>query len=87
MRSRTLYIIDKTTTEDAKIGFAASKYELHQFINISIHVLENLVFCTDLIFTPQTNLVLDSSVHSSLHPNYYHQIKTTRNMTLRAREH
>ena len=87
MRSRTLYIIDKTTTENAKIGVAASKYKLHQFINISIHVLENLLFCTDLIFTPQTNLVQDSSVHSSLHPNYYHQIKTTRNMALRAREH
>ena len=37
MKSRTLYINDKRTTEDAKIGFAASKYELHQFINKSIH--------------------------------------------------
>ena len=86
MKSRTLYIDDKITTEDAKIVFAASKYELHQCINKSIHVLENFLFCTDLIFTSQPNLVMNLSVHSSLHPNYYHQIKLA-NTTLRAREH
>ena len=87
MKSRTLYINDKTTTEDTKIWLAASKYELHQFFNKSIHVLKNLLFCTDPIFTSQPNLVMDSSVHSSLHPKYYHQIKLTRNIALRAREH
>ena len=65
MKSSTLYINDKTTTEDAKIELATSKYELHQMINESIHVLENLLFCTDLIFTLQPNLVVDSSVHLS----------------------
>ena len=29
MKSSTLYINDKTTTEDAKIELATSKYELH----------------------------------------------------------
>ena len=87
MKSRTLYINDKTTTEDAKIGFVALKYDLHQLINKSVHVLENLLFCTDLIFTSQPKLVMDSSVHSSLHPHYYQQIKLTRNMALRTREH
>ena len=65
MKSSTLYINDKTTTEDAKIELATSKYELHQMINESIHVLENLLFCTDLIFTLQPNLVVDSSLHLS----------------------
>ena len=75
MKSKTLYINDKTTTKDAKIGYVASKYELHQFINKLIHVLENLFFCTDLVFTSQPNLVMDLSVYLSLHPNYYNQIK------------
>ena len=87
MKSRTLYINDKTTTEDTKIGFASSKYELHQFLNKSIHVLKNLLFCTDPIFTSQPNLVIDSSFHSSLHPNHYHQIKLTGKVALRAGEY
>ena len=49
-------------------------YQLHQIINESRHVIENPWFCTDLIFTSQPNLVVDSSVHPSLHPNYHHQI-------------
>ena len=65
MKSSTLYINDKTTTEDAKIELATSKYELYQMINESIHVLENLFFRTDLIFTSQPNLVVNSSVRPS----------------------
>ena len=72
MKTRTLYINDKATTEDAKMQFTASKYKLHQIINESIHVIDNPLFCTDLIFTSQPNLVVDSSVHPSLHPNYHH---------------
>ena len=87
MKSKTLYINDKTTTEDAKIKLATSKYELYQIINESMHVLENILFCTDLIFTSDPNLVVDSSVHPPLHRNYHHQIKLTRNMALRAEEH
>ena len=69
MKSRTLYINEKTTTEDAKMEFATAKYELHQIINKSRHVIENPLSYTDLIFTSQPNLVVDSSVHPSLHPN------------------
>ena len=87
MKSRTLYNNDKTTTEDSKIEFATLKYELHQIINESIHVLESLLSCTDLIFASQPNLELDSSVYPSLHPNYHHQIKLARNMALQAKEH
>ena len=65
MKSSTLYINDKTTTEDAKIELATSKYELYQMINESIHVFENLFFRTDLIFKSQPNLVVNSSVHPS----------------------
>ena len=105
MKSSTLYINDKTTTEDAKIELATSKYEIYLMINESIHVLENLFSPTALIFTSQPNLVVNSSVYPSnrilwlryvcdkkivlnsiqvLNPNYHHQIKLTRNITLRA---
>ena len=30
--------------------------------------------CIDLIFTSLSNLIIDSGVHSFLHPNYHHQI-------------
>ena len=108
MKSSTLYINDKTTTEDAKIELATSKYEIYQMINQSIHVLENHFFPTDLIFASQSNLVVNSSVYPSngilwlryvcdkktvlnsiqvLNPSYHHQIKLTRNITLRAKKH
>ena len=63
MKSSTLYINDKTTTEEARIELATSKYKIYQMINESIHVLENLFFRTDLIFTSQPNLAVNSSVH------------------------
>ena len=74
MKSRTWYINEKITREDEKMEFANSKNELHQIINESIYVIENPLFCIDLIFTSQPNFVVDSSVHPSLHPNYHHQI-------------
>ena len=46
---------------------------LHQIINKPAHVLENSLSCLDLIFTSQPNLMVDSGVHPSLHPNCYHQ--------------
>ena len=63
-----------TTTEGAKIEFVNSQYGLHQIINEPTHVLENSLSCIDLIFTSQLNLVVDSGVHPSLHPNCHHQI-------------
>ena len=78
MNSRTLSVNDKTTTEDSKIEFATLKYEPHQFLNELIHVLENLLFCADLMFASQPNLIVVSSVRLSLHRNYHHQIKLTK---------
>ena len=36
--------------------------------------MENSSSCIDLIFTSQPNLVVESGVHPSLHPNCHHQI-------------
>ena len=73
--------------QQQEIEIETLKYELHQIISESIHVLENLLFCTDLIFASQPNLVVDSSFHPSLDPNYHHQINLTTNMALQAKEH
>ena len=37
-------------------------------------MLENFSSCIDLIFTSQTNLVMDAGVYPSLHTNCHHQI-------------
>ena len=74
IKSKNWYINDKTTTEGAKIEFVTSQFGLHQIINEPTHVLEKSSSCIDLIFTSQPNLVVDSGVHPSLHPNCHHQI-------------
>ena len=45
-----------------------------QVISDPTHILESSSSCIDLIFTSQPNLVMNSGVHSSLHPNCHHQI-------------
>ena len=73
-KSKNWYITDKATTEGAKIEFVTSQFGFHQIINKPTHVLENYWSCIDLIFISQPNLVVDSDVHPSLHPNHYHQV-------------
>ena len=51
-----------------------SHYGLTQIINEPTHILGDASSCIDLIFTFQPNMVLDSGVQSSLHPDFYHQI-------------
>ena len=43
-------------------------------INEPTHILESSSSCIDLIFTSQPNLITESGVHPSLHPNSHHQI-------------
>ena len=74
IKSKNLYINDKTNEEGAKIEFVTSQFGLYQIINEPAHVLENSSSCIDLIFTSQPNLVVNSGVHPSLHPNCHHQI-------------
>ena len=38
------------------------------------HIVCSSIFCIDLVFTSQENLVTNSGVHSSLRPNCHHQI-------------
>ena len=43
-------------------------------INEPTYLTSNSSSCIDLMFTSQPNLVMESGVHSSLHPNCHHQI-------------
>ena len=73
-KSNFWYKNDKTTNEGSKIDGIASQFGLHQLINEPTHLTRNGSSCIDLIFTSQSNLVMESGVHSSLHENCHHQI-------------
>ena len=56
------------------IDAVTSNYGLHQLIQEATHILNLSSSCIDLIFTSQPNLVMESGVHSSLHPSCHHQV-------------
>ena len=68
------YKHDKTNFEGIAIENISSQCGLHQVINEPTHILENSSSCIDLIFTSQRNLITESGVHPSLHPNCHHQV-------------
>ena len=69
------YRNDKTTPEGSKITNLTSQYGLKQVINQPYYIFNNSSSCINLIFTSQTNLVMESDVHSSSpHSNCHHQI-------------
>ena len=47
---------------------------MHQVIKESTQILHVFSSCINLIFASQPNLIIESVVHPSLHPNYHHQI-------------
>ena len=65
---------DRSTIKGIKIDFLTSQFGLSQIIKEATHILENSSSCIDLIFTTQTNMVLECGVHHSLHQNCNHQI-------------
>ena len=65
---------DLTTSEGNQVDAITSSYDLSQRICEPTHILPNWSSCIDLIFINQNNLIMDSVVHASLHPNCHHQI-------------
>ena len=63
-----------TSNEGRKIEAVTSQNGLHEEINEPTHFLSNSSSCIDLIFDSQPNLLIESSVHPSLHQSYHHQI-------------
>ena len=72
-KSCNWYSHDKTSFEGSTIASITSQFGLHQLINEPTHILQSSSSCIDLIFTSQPNIVVESGVHPSLHPNCHHQ--------------
>ena len=73
-KSCNWYNHDKTNFEGGTTESITSQFGLHQLINEPTHLLQNSSSCIDLIFTSQPNIVVESGVYPSLHPNCHHQI-------------
>ena len=73
-KSTSWYSEDITSVEGFQIESLTTFYGLNQLISSPTHILPNSSSCIDLIFIDQSNLVVDSGVHSSLHHNCHHQI-------------
>ena len=73
-RSKSWWPDDITSPEGTDINSLTTVHGLQQLISKPTHLLPNSLSCIDLIFTDQPNLVVDSGVHPSLHPNCHHQI-------------
>ena len=66
-KSRNWYSQDKTSFESKTIESITPQFGLYLLIKDPTHL-------SDLIFTSQPNLIVESGVHTSLHPNDHHQI-------------
>ena len=65
---------DITTTEGSKLLDLSLSNGFSQLIYEATHIQTNSTSCIDLIFTGNPGLLVDSGVHSPLHPNCYHQV-------------
>ena len=63
---------DNTSYKGSILHDLMAQYALTQIIHKPTHIFESSVSCIDLAFTSQENLVTNSGVHSSLHPNCHH---------------
>ena len=68
------YCNDNTTSQGKALENVTSQFGLHQVIKEPTHILHNSSLCIDLIFASQPNLIIESGVHPSLHPNCHHQL-------------
>ena len=60
---------DIDTNEGLEIESLTNLYGFSQMLSEPTHVLSSSSSCIDLIFTNQPNMITDSGVHPSLHPN------------------
>ena len=73
-KSSSWYDKDITSPEGFHIESLTSFYSFTQIISAPTHILPTSSSCIDLIFTDQPNIIMNSGVHASLHPNCHHQI-------------
>ena len=65
-RSSSWWKYDKTKTESTHLEALTSPNNFHQLTSEPTHLLPYSNSCTDLIFTDQSNLVVNCGTHSSL---------------------
>ena len=65
---------DTTNSEGSKTEAITCQFSLQRIINEPTQIQGNSVSHSDLIFSSQPNLVMNSLIHSSLHQNCHHQI-------------
>ena len=70
--------IDKNSFTGYQLQLLTSKFDLSLNITQPNHILEVSSSCMDLLFTSQSNMVMDSGVHASLDPHCYQQIIFTK---------
>ena len=68
------YYRDKSSSKGNAVDTITKWYGLHKDIKETTHISEHSSTCINLIFTSQSNLIIEPSVHPSLHPNCHHQI-------------
>ena len=73
-KSNLWFMVNKAAIERSKIDGNTSTFGLQQIINEPTDIIGDSSSSIDLIFSLQPNLVMESGVHSSLHPDYHHQI-------------
>ena len=73
-KSSNWFCQDKNNFEGDAIENLTSLFGLQQVVKEPTHILDTSSACTDLIFTSQPNLIIESGVYSSLHSNCHHQI-------------
>ena len=73
-KSSLWYNTHVTAYEVSKIDNVTSQFVLEQIVKETTHITGGSSSCIDLIFTTQTNLVMESGDHYLLHSNCHHQI-------------
>ena len=74
VKSKNWHDHDKSSHEGNAIGNVMAQFGLQQIIKEPTHISNTSSSCIGLTFTSQPNLITDSGVHSSLHPNCHHHI-------------
>ena len=73
-KSSLWYNTHVTAYEVSKTDNVTSQFGLEQIVKETTHIVGGSSSCIDLIFTTQTNLVMESEDHYSLHSNCHHHI-------------
>ena len=76
-RSSTWWSNDITNLDGTLIDSLTTTYGFKQLIFHATHILPQSLSCIDLLFTDQSNYVVDCSTCPSLNKNYHHHHQIT----------